>query len=127
MPRLMETISTKPELIATNRLRQTLAAVARLLDQSMNDVSVVDSEYQARISQAAQEAEATLEQRIAERLKSAIDDAEQNTRVLVTEELEGRLKEEIVAAVEQAAAEWARERAQLTADVQRAKDRKSVV
>ena len=85
MPRLMETISTKPALIATNRLRQTLAAVARLLDQSMNDVSVVDSEYQARISQAAQEAEATLEQRIAERLKSAIDDAEQNTRVLVTE------------------------------------------
>jgi hypothetical protein len=120
MPRLMETISTKPALIATNRLRQTLAAVARLLDQSMNDVSVVDSEYQARISQAAQEAEATLEQRIAERLKSAIDDAEQNTRVLVTEELEGRLKEEIADAVGHAAAEWERERAQMTADVQRA-------
>src|SRR5438128_3014309 len=141
MPRLMETISSKPALIATNRLRQTLAALARILDQTMNDVSVVDSEFQARIEQAAQEQEATLRRRTADRLKFAVEEAEQNARVQVTEELQGRFTQEIAAAVEsvrnemntermqlkqevqrmtEAAAEWAVERAQLMDDAQRA-------
>ena len=42
----METVGTKPALRATDRLRQTVAALAKLLDQTMIDIQALDSELQ---------------------------------------------------------------------------------
>jgi len=42
----METVGTKPPLRATDRLRQTVAALAKLLDQTMIDIQALDSELQ---------------------------------------------------------------------------------
>jgi len=135
----METV-TKPALRATDRLRQTLAALARLLDQTMNDIQALESEFQQRIHQTAQETQASLEQQAAERLKLAVEEAEQNTRALLTEELQARFdlqigpidadRKELAAETErlrqevehlkQAAAEWEAERTQLLGESQRA-------
>ena len=139
MPPLMETVA-KPALRATDRLRQTLAALARLLDQTMNDIQALDSEFQQRILQTAQETEASLEQQTAERLKFAVEEAEQNTRALLTEELQARFdlqlgpmeaeRKELTAETEelrqeverlkQAAADWESERTHLLSESQRA-------
>jgi hypothetical protein len=135
----MDTV-TKPALRATDRLRQSLAALARLLDQTMNDIQALDSEFQQRILQTAQETEASLEQQTAERLKFAVEEAEQNTRALLTEELQARFdlqigpieaeRKELMAETEklryeverlkQAAADWESERTHLVAESQRA-------
>jgi DNA repair exonuclease SbcCD ATPase subunit len=135
----METV-TKPALRATDRLRQTLAALARLLDQTMNDIQALDSEFQQRIHQTAQETQAALEQQASERLKLAVEEAEQNTRALLTEELQARFdlqmapidadRKELTAETERlrqeveqlkrAAAEWESERTQLLGASQRA-------
>src|SRR5262245_30034905 len=131
----METV-TKPALRATDRLRQSLAALARLLDQTMNDIQLLDSEFQQRILETALETEAALEQQTAERLKSAIEETERNTRIAVTEEMRARQEQqvgpieaerkELVAETEklrqeigqlrQTTAEWGAERTQLLAD-----------
>src|SRR2546428_12116749 len=99
MQRPMEMV-TKPTLRATERLGQTVAALARLLDQTMNEIQAVNSEFQERILQTAQETEASLRQEGAERLKSATEEAEHNTRALITKELQTRFKKEMAAAVE---------------------------
>jgi hypothetical protein len=77
-------------------MQQTLAALARLLDQTMNDIQVLDAECQERVLKAAMEAEASIEQQTAQRLKSAVEEAERNTRARLTEEIEERLKEQMV-------------------------------
>ena len=43
---VMETVGTKPALRATDRLRQTVAALAKLLDQTTIDIQALDSELQ---------------------------------------------------------------------------------
>jgi hypothetical protein len=136
----METV-TKPGLRSTDRLRQTIGALAKLLDQTMNDVQKLDSEFQERIQQAVHEAEASLKQQASDRLKSAAEEAERNTRALVTEQLQARFDKQSAAAAEtahnelatertqhkqiqerlkQATAEWEKERAQLLAESKRA-------
>jgi chromosome segregation ATPase len=49
----METLTTKPTLRATDRLTQTVAALARLLDQTMNDIQAADAEFQDQIHDLA--------------------------------------------------------------------------
>jgi chromosome segregation ATPase len=110
---------TKPPLRTTDRLHQTLAALARLLDQTMNDLQVLDSEFQERVLKAAMETEASAEQQAAERLKIAVKEAEQNTRAQVTEELETRLNQQVATAVEAARNELAAERVQLSQELER--------
>src|SRR5262245_10024563 len=139
MPALMETV-TKPALRATDRLHQTLAALARLLDQTMNDIHALDSEFLQRIHQTVQETQAALDQQASELLILAVEEAEQNTRALLTEELQARFdlqmgpidadRKELTAETErlrheveqlkQAAAEWEIERTQLVGESQRA-------
>ena len=134
----METV-TKPVLRATDRLRQSLAALARLLDQTMNDIQALDSEFQQRILQTAQETEASLEKQAAERLRYAIEEAEQNARALLTEELQARFDQQIapieaerkeltaeteklrreMERLKQTTAEWEIERTQLMSESQR--------
>jgi DNA repair exonuclease SbcCD ATPase subunit len=135
----METL-TKPPLKTTEHLQQKLSALARLLDQTMNDVQVLDSEFQERVLQAAIQTEASFEQQASERLKAAVEEAEHNTRTLVTEDLQMRFTKQMAEAeairhevieekvqlneelerMKQAAAEWESERQQLAADYQRA-------
>jgi len=54
----METVGTKPPLRATDRLRQTVAALAKLLDQTMSDLQALDSELQERAVAETDEAAA---------------------------------------------------------------------
>jgi len=136
----MET-ATKPGLRTTDRLRQTIAALAKLLDQTMNDVQKLDSEFQERIQQAVHEVETSVKQQASDRLKSATEEAERNTRALVTEQLQARFDKQSAATAEaarnelatertqhkhaqerlkQATAEWEKERAQLLAENKRA-------
>jgi hypothetical protein len=139
MHAIMDTV-TKSKSLAKDRLTQTLAALTQLLDQTMNEVQNIDSEFQERIREAIRETEALGQQQAAERLKSATEETEQITRELVTQELEARFKQEIAAAVKavrneqtddqvqvserlrQQASEWEAERAKLVSDYQRANE-----
>ena len=73
----METAKTKPTLQSTERLTQTVAALARLLDQTMNDIQALDAELEA-----AQAGHAANEQQGAERLNSALQEAQLCAREL---------------------------------------------
>jgi hypothetical protein len=138
----MET-ATKSSLRAADRLGQTLAALARLLDQMMNDVKAVNAEFQERVQQTAQDTETAIQELADERLKAAVEEAERNTRAEVSEDLQAQFKQETSAAIEavrrdltaerdriseeldllrQAAVEWDKERTKLLADYQRAND-----
>ena len=66
----------------------------------MNDMQVLDSEHQEQVLRAVQDTEASLEQESAERLKLAIEEAEQNTRAVVSRELQERFSQQMAAAVE---------------------------
>ena len=77
----------------------------------MNDVQKMDSEFQERIQQAVHEAEASLKQQASDRLKSASEEVERNTRALVTEQLQARFDKQFAAAAENARNELANERA----------------
>jgi hypothetical protein len=95
MRRLMETIMTKPTLKGTDRLAQTMAALARLLDQTMNDIRALDSEFQEELGHNA------------ESLKIAMEQAERNVQELK------QLRE--------AAGNWELEKTRLRAESDRAK------
>src|SRR5207253_778376 len=108
----METL-TKPGLQAMDRLQQTVAALARLLDQTMNEMQALDSEVQERVLRAVQEAEESFEQQAAKRLKSSVAEAEENTRILVSEELQARFDRQLTSDRDAARKEWDTERALL--------------
>ena len=91
----METVMTKPTLKGTDRLAQTMAALARLLDQTMNDIQALDSEFQEELGHSA------------ESLKIAMAETERNLHEIK------QLRE--------AAAGWEAERARLQAECERAK------
>jgi hypothetical protein len=107
---------TKPALRTTDRLHQTVAALARLLDQTMTDIQALDSEMQEQVLEATQHAE--------DRLKFATKDAELSARLQVTSELEGRFEAEKITALEglrrELTAQWEAEKAQLVADCENA-------
>jgi chromosome segregation ATPase len=115
----METVITKPALRATERLSQTVAALARLLDQTMNDLQVLDSEFQEQVLRTVEQREASLEQESSERLKLAIEEAEQNTRAVVGHELQERFSQQMASAVETTRNELIAERHQLNQELER--------
>jgi hypothetical protein len=93
----------------------------------MNHIQAVESELQEQAILAAQEAAAAIEEDAAERVKSAVDEAERRIRDRVTEELQTRFNQEMASALEaahaqldQSAAQWRLEREQLVADCERA-------
>ena len=89
---------TKSPQRTTERLHQTVAALARLLDQTMNDIQVLDSEFQDR-SIAGQELQGRLDELVSDR---------------------DSLRQEVTA-LKQSAAQWENEKARLLADYQAAK------
>src|SRR5215470_16581098 len=97
----METL-TKSGLQGMDRLRQTVAAQARLLDQTMNEMQALESEIQERVLRAMQETEESCARQAEKRLKTAVEEAEENTRILVTEELQERFKKQSAAELESA-------------------------
>jgi len=118
----METL-TKPGLQAMDRLRQTFAAQARMLDQTMNEMQSLESEIQERVLRAMQETEENCDRQAEGRLKAAVEEAEENTRILVTEELQDRFKQQSTAELESAKQEWFSERGLLTDEIDRLKRR----
>src|SRR5689334_5426258 len=94
----METMTKSPQR-TTERLHQTVAALARLLDQTMNDIQVLDSEFQDR-SIAGQELQGRLDELVSDR---------------------DSLRQEVTA-LKQSAAQWENEKARLLADYQAANE-----
>jgi hypothetical protein len=87
----------------------------------MNEVQLVNTEFQERLRQTAQETETSVQQAAAEYLKTAVKEAERLTRSSVTEELQARFKKETAAAVEALRKELTAERTQLEKEFDRAK------
>jgi len=118
----METVGTKPALRATDRLRQTVAALAKLLDQTMIDIQALDSELQEH-NQVSKELE-QLRQAAAEwgieraKLLAVVDQGRtENLAMAETDEAAAiALDRQVTSAVERIRADM---RAQL--DVERAK------
>ena len=98
MRTILQTLMTKSLLRPTDRLSQTAATLARLLDQLMNDIQALDSEVREEILTAVQQSEAALAQQAAERLKVAVEQAKEKS----------------------APADWESERARLVADCESA-------
>jgi hypothetical protein len=93
----METL-TKPALRATDRLGQTVTALTRLLDQTVNEIQILDSDFQEQL-------EAT----------------DQNARLVVNTEWEVRFNKEL-AKFETTRNELITERNQLTQQLEQLKD-----
>ena len=140
----MDTV-TKPAMPrSTDRVVQALSTLAALLDRTINEVRTIDTEWQDRLSQTIQDAEASLEQRekqATEQLQAAIADTESRVRTQVTNELRSQFNQQIGTAIEtirrelsdererlsnelqlltQAAAQWEVEKANLQADLESA-------
>jgi len=98
MRTILQTLMTKSLLRPKDRLSQTAATLARLLDQLMNDIQALDSEVREEILTAVQQSEAALAQQAAERLKVAVEQAKEKS----------------------APADWESERARLVADCESA-------
>src|SRR5581483_8436257 len=132
----METLTTKPTLQGTDKLAQTVAALARLLDQTMNDIRALDSEVQDQVADRLQEAANEWEDEKAaliaerERARGLVEQARQEHQqaLLDTDEAAAiALERQIATAVERVRAEltaqWQADRAMLVADRNRAQQR----
>ncbi len=112
----METF-TKPGLRATDRLSQTVAALARLLDQTMNEIQVLDSEFQEQLEEADQNTRLVVTTELEDRFNQQLSNFESTRNELITErdQLNQQLEQ-----LRDAAAEWEQERARLVAECERA-------
>jgi len=81
----METI-TKPTQRTTDTLRQALSTLAALMDRTINEVNVLDSEIQDDIRHAVQEAQESFQKQANDRQHTAIEGAVQAARTAVSEE-----------------------------------------
>jgi hypothetical protein len=112
----METV-TKPGLRATDRLGQTVTALARLLDQTMNEIQVLDSDFQELLEATDQNARLEVNTEWEERFNKELAKFETTRNELNTEhnELIQLLEKEHKDAV----AEWEEERTRLVAECER--------
>src|SRR5437667_12297172 len=101
----METM-TKPALRGTDRLRQRVAALARLLDETMNDIQTVDAEFE--------QSGAALERRTNLQMNAAVQAV--RSELIAERTILGQEIEEL----KQAKAAWETERLQLVTEVRRA-------
>jgi chromosome segregation ATPase len=111
----METI-TKPALRASDRLSQTVSALARLLDQTMNEIQVLDNEFQEQLEETDQNARLVVTTELEDRFNQQLAQFEATRNELITE------RSQLTQQLEQlrdAAAEWEEERARLVGDCER--------
>jgi hypothetical protein len=95
-----------------------MAALARLLDQTMNDIQSMDSEFEERLVRTVQETEASVERLAEERTQRALADAERNMRASITEELQARFERQVSDAVSAVRNELSEEQMQLKTELQ---------
>jgi chromosome segregation ATPase len=114
---LMETMTRIAPSPYTDRLRQALAALAALVDQTNQELLHVDSDLQQRMLQAVQDTQAA--KQTVDNLKQALEEAERKARIQVTEELRAQFDQEISAAVEKVRTELYEEREELRRAMQR--------
>src|SRR5262245_21313842 len=82
----METATKHGQLKTTDTLRQALSTLAALMDRTINEVSVLDTEIQDAIRKAVSETQEKLQKQAAERLQHAVEESVQKTRTSLTEE-----------------------------------------
>ena len=82
----MGTMTKTPHQKTTDTLRQALATLAALMDRTINEVNVLDSEIQDGIRTAVQETQDSLQKQAYDRQQAAVEEAVQKTRALVSEE-----------------------------------------
>jgi hypothetical protein len=111
----METL-TKPGLRATDRLSQTVTALAKLLDQTMNDIQVLDSDFQEQLEATDQNARLVVTTEFEDRLNKELAKFEATRNELITErnQLNHQLEQ-----MRDAAAEAEEERTRLDAECER--------
>jgi hypothetical protein len=93
----METI-TRSTQRTTDTLRQALGTLAALMDRTINEVNVLDSEIQDEVRHAVHEAQEIAQQQSYDRQQAAIDEAVQRARTQVSGEFFAemqRLSEEV--------------------------------
>src|SRR5262249_32786636 len=103
-----------------DRLIEALATIAALLDRTINEVKLIDSDFQNRLVQSIHETESSIKQEAADHLKRALKEADIKTRSEVTQELEARLQAETDAAVQQVRTDTDAERRVLEAELKQA-------
>src|SRR6187402_1490844 len=82
----METMTKPNHQKTTDTLRQALATLAALMDRTINEVNVLDSEIQEGVRDAVQDAQDTFQKQAYDRQQAAVEEAVQKTRALVSEE-----------------------------------------
>lgn len=88
----MNTVTKPSQPRTTDTLRQALATLAALMDRAINEVNVLDSEFQERVLQAVHDTEESLQKQASDHLQLAIEESAQKTRAQVTEEFRGELQ-----------------------------------
>ena len=66
---------------------QALSTLAALLDRTINEVKVLDGDFQKRLTQAVHETEASLQRRADEQLSRALEETARKIRAQVSEEM----------------------------------------
>jgi hypothetical protein len=98
-------METKKELVARNsdRVLEALSTLAALLDRSINEVKLLDADFQSRLTKATQEKEASLQS--AQRLETELT------------ETTSKLEEQFGKRIAELSNEWQVERNRLTAEL----------
>jgi len=101
--------ATKPpkEVRATDRVLEALSTVAALLDQTINEVHSLDSEFQQRLLQGVHETEESLQRQAAQHLEQALT----TTR--------GKLQEQFNNSIAELSQQWETERESLHSELAR--------
>jgi len=84
--KFMETMTKPSHQKTTDTLRQALATLAALMDRTINEVNVLDTEIQDGMRSAIQETQESVQKQANERQMAAVEEAVQKTRTLVSEE-----------------------------------------
>ena len=111
----MDTV-TKPGLRPSDRLSQTVTALAKLLDQTMNEIQILDSDFQEQLEATDQNARLVVTTEFEDRFNKELAKFEATRNELITE------RNQLTQQLEQmrdAAAEAEEERARLVAECER--------
>ena len=125
----MDTTSKTPKgAHATERVVEALVTLAALLDRTINEVKVLDSDFQGRLLQAVNETEVSMQSQAARHLDKAVAESRSKLEAQFKNKLEEissewgtertRLNNEINR-LTQAATLWETERARLTGELER--------
>jgi|ERR1051326_2472940 chromosome segregation ATPase len=125
----MDTTSKTPQgAHATDRVVEALATLAALLDRTINEVKLLDSDFQNRLLQAVHDTEAAMQSQAASHLDTTLAESRSKLEAQFKNKLEEisseweaertRLNDQINR-LTQAATQWEAERLRLTAEVER--------